>query len=137
DPSQRLDVVLAEDDPDLAAMNRHALTAAGHHVEIARDGVEAIEAVHRADPDLLILDVDMPRANGIEVVEELRGNPATEEQPVVVLTNTELRPDQEDRLRRLGVIDILAKWRVGPLHLVQWLRQWVSQHRPRPRPGPA
>ncbi|MFN2466457.1 MAG: response regulator [Candidatus Dormibacteria bacterium] len=137
DPSQSLDVVLAEDDPDVAAMNKFALVSAGHHVEIAHDGVEAIEAVRRGDPDLLILDLEMPRANGVEVVEELRGDPTTEDQPVVVLSNAELTPDQEGRLRRMGVIDILAKWRVGPLHLVQWLRQWATDHRPGPRPRQA
>jgi CheY-like chemotaxis protein len=137
DSGKPLDVVLAEDDPDMAEMNRRALTADGHHVEVARDGAEAVEAVHRVEPDLLILDMQMPRKNGMEVVEELRADPATEDQPVVMLTNAELTPAEEHRLRRLGVIDLLAKWRVGPIHLVQWIRQWASRyaHRPRPRHG--
>jgi CheY-like chemotaxis protein len=135
DSGQPLDVVLAEDDPDLAEMNRIALTADGHHVEVARDGVEALEAVRRVEPDLLVLDMQMPRANGLEVVEELRADPATEDQAVVLLSNSELTTEEETKLKRLGVIDFLSKWRVGPLHLVQWIRQWRAQHRLRPRPG--
>jgi len=60
---------LAEDDPDIAAMNRQALESDDHHVEVARAGVEALEAVRRVEPDLLVLDMQMPRASGLEVVE--------------------------------------------------------------------
>ncbi|MGI8608136.1 MAG: response regulator [Candidatus Dormibacteria bacterium] len=128
---------LAEDDPDIAAMNRQALESDDHHVEVARAGVEALEAVRRVEPDLLVLDMQMPRASGLEVVEELRAHSETAGQPVVMLSNAELTTEEEHRLQRLGVIDFLAKWKVGPTHLVRWIRQWAAQHRPHrgPRHG--
>jgi len=132
-----LDIVLAEDDPDLARLNRMVLEGAGHNVEVTRDGAATVKAVRATEPDLLILDMEMPRGSGLEVLEELRSEPATEEQPVVVMSNKELTHVEEKRLLGLGVVDFLAKWKIEPKVLVGWLRGWaaaqarrVSGHRP-------
>lgn len=134
---QPLDIVLAEDDPDLAKLNQLVLETAGHHVEVATDGAEALEAVRRTEPDLLILDMQMPESDGIQVLEELRSEPATADQPVVVMSNKDLTDGEERRLIRLGVIDFLAKWKIDPKLLVGWIRGWaasrVRRFSPRPR----
>jgi CheY-like chemotaxis protein len=123
-----LDIVLAEDDPDLALLNRHVLEAAGHHVDLASDGAATVAAVRETEPDLLILDMEMPHGDGLEVLEELRAEPATVDQPVIVLSNKDLSDGERRRLTRLGVIDFLAKWKIDPKVLVGWLRGWAASH---------
>jgi len=126
--ARQLDIVLAEDDPDLATLNQAVLESAGHRVEVATDGAETLEAVRKTEPDLLILDMEMPRGDGLEVLEELRAAPATVDQPVIVLSNKTLSEGEERRLVRLGVIDFLAKWKIDPRVLVGWIRGWGASH---------
>ncbi len=126
DAAMKLDIVLAEDDPDQAALNKRVLENAGHRVEVAPDGAAAIRAVENHDPDLLVLDMEMPRGTGLEVLEDLRSRPATEQQPVVVLSNKEPSPNEERRLLLLGALDYLPKWKVEPKVLVGWIRGWAA-----------
>ncbi len=134
---QPLDIVLAEDDAVQAHLNQLVLETAGHHVEVAKDGAETLEAVRRGEPDLLILDMQMPEGDGLHVLEELRSEPATADQPVIVMSNKDLTEGEERRLVRLGVIDFLAKWKMDPKLLVGWIRGWaasrVRRFSPRPR----
>ena len=133
-----LDIVLAEDDPDIAFMHQRVLESDGHHVEVVRDGAGTIDAVREHDPDLLVLDMHMPNGDGFAVLEDLRANEKTTDQPVVVLSNSDLSEHEHHRLRRLGVIEFLAKWKVHPRALADWIKRWAAIHkprRPRPRPG--
>ena len=134
---RQLDIVLAEDDKDMALLNQYVLEAAGHHVEVAGDGAEALDTVRKNEPDLLILDMEMPAGDGMEVLEELRAEPATAEQPVIAMTNRSLSEGDRRRLRRLGVLDLLNKWKVDPKLLVGWVRGWaasrIRRYSPRPR----
>jgi CheY-like chemotaxis protein len=119
-----LEIVLAEDNPDLAVLHERVLEAEGHHVQVTGDGASTLQAVRATDPDLLMLDLEMPRGDGLAVVEELRADPDTADQAVVVMSNKELSDREESNLMRLGVIDFLAKWKVGPEVLADWVRRW-------------
>ncbi|MDQ6847090.1 MAG: response regulator [Candidatus Dormibacteraeota bacterium] len=110
----------------MAQLNRRVLEGAGHHIDVAPDGATTLEAVRKSDPDLLILDLEMPRGNGLEVLEELRADPSTADQPVVVLSSKELTEGEAHRLARLKVIDFLAKWKIQPALLVGWVRGWAA-----------
>lgn len=121
-----LEIVLAEDNQDLAVLNERVLAAEGHHVQVTGDGASTLKAVRDTDPDLLILDLEMPRGNGVDVVAELRADPATANQAVVVMSNKELSDSEESALMRLGVVDFLAKWKVGPRVLADWIQRWTA-----------
>ena len=78
-------VLVVEDDPDLAALEAELLEEQGHQVEVASNGREALAAVQRARPDLILLDMKMPVMNGREFAEAYRlaePSPA----PIVVVT---------------------------------------------------
>ena len=80
-----LNVLVVEDDPDLAALEAELLEEHGHHVEVANNGREALAAVERAAPDLILLDMKMPVMGGREFADEYRRaqpSPA----PIVVIT---------------------------------------------------
>jgi putative two-component system response regulator len=96
---------------DLAA-NRELLLALledlGYEVREARDGVEALDAVEELEPDLILLDVDMPRLDGIAVCERLKSHPTRRLIPIVILTASN---DKQTRLRGIaaGADDYLSK----------------------------
>lgn len=87
-----LKILVVDDVESEAEAISRILRDAGMQVERARDGDEAIEHIETDPPDLVILDVVMPRMNGFEVVRELRDNEATQNLPVIFCThkNTEI-----------------------------------------------
>jgi len=101
-------VLVAEDEPDIAALIAYQLTREGFRVETAGSGSEALDAVGREIPDLVVLDRMLPDLSGDEVLKELKSEPATANIPVLVLT---ARREQEDRIEglELGADDYLTK----------------------------
>jgi DNA-binding response OmpR family regulator len=68
-------ILVVDDEPSIVAPLEFLMRREGWEVEVAADGVAALEAVARATPDLVILDVMLPRMNGFEVCERLRADP--------------------------------------------------------------
>src|SRR5713226_5938918 len=96
----RTPIVLVVDDvPANRELLEGHLEALGYDVRQARDGVEALEAVAAEEPDLMLLDVDMPRLDGIAVCERLKMHPTRRLIPVVILTASN---DREVRLRGIA-----------------------------------
>ena len=79
-------VLLAEDDPDIRHLVSAKLRRSGFDVIETVDGADALAAARRHRPDLVLLDLRMPRLDGLEVLRELRADPATARLPIVVLT---------------------------------------------------
>jgi putative two-component system response regulator len=102
-------IVLVVDD---VAANRELLEGhlydLGYDVRQARDGVEALEAIAAEEPDLVLLDIDMPRLDGISVCERLKTHPTRRLIPIVILTASS---DRGTRLRGIaaGADDFLSK----------------------------
>jgi two-component system response regulator len=112
-----LRVLLIEDDEDHVFLIRRALadlTGVAVAVEVAADGEQALERLARARfeagglPQLVLLDLKMPRMGGLEVLGHLRADDSTRDLPVVVLTSSEHREDREEALR-LGATWFVCK----------------------------
>jgi len=101
-------VLVVEDEPDIAALIAYQLTREGFRVETAGTGPDALEAISRDIPDLVVLDRMLPGLSGDEVLRRLRQEAATSNIPVLVLT---AKREQEDRIRglELGADDYLTK----------------------------
>ena len=102
-------VLLAEDDPDVAGIVQHVLESDGHRVELVRDGAEALARFKDCCPDLVVLDVMMPRMTGFEVLGHLRElEDEGKRVPVIILS---ARVSQEDIVKGfdLGVSDYVTK----------------------------
>ncbi len=99
-------VLIVEDDQALGKFLCKGLEVQGHNTEWASDGEAALDAARRQDPDLLILDLSLPKKDGIEVLEELRTWATS--MSIVVLTG---RNNVEERVRclNLGADDCLLK----------------------------
>ncbi|MCK9375050.1 MAG: response regulator [Syntrophobacterales bacterium] len=79
-------VLIVDDDPDLVETVSMMLESKGYEVGKAYDGIEGEEAIKKRRPDVLILDVMMPRKNGYQLCKELKSNKWTNEIPIVLLT---------------------------------------------------
>ncbi|HLA45076.1 MAG TPA: adenylate/guanylate cyclase domain-containing protein [Aggregatilineales bacterium] len=101
-------ILVAEDNVDSRELLLEILGSLGYDVVLAFDGVNALEKVDETIPDLCIIDVDMPRKSGFEVVAILKSNPETASIPVIMLT---ARSDVGSRVQGLGLgaDDYLAK----------------------------
>ena len=79
-------IVAAEDEPNIRRLITVHLSRSGHEVVAVEDGLQALEAVGRLQPDLVILDVMMPGLDGFQVLERLKADPRIAAIPVVMLT---------------------------------------------------
>jgi DNA-binding response OmpR family regulator len=79
-------VLVADDDPDILGLVRFRLEREGCEVVTAADGEAALELALARPPDLALLDVMMPRLDGVEVVRRLRANETTRSIPIILLT---------------------------------------------------
>ena len=119
-------ILLVEDDPDMAQMFTFGLTLAGHEVEVAGDGCRALERVRSKRFDLVFLDVQLPRVDGLTALAFLRSNGSTRDLPVAMLTNS-----GDETLRRrahsLGILDWLVKSQITPAELARRATAWTSR----------
>ncbi len=91
-------VLVVEDDADLRELTRRMLLGAGHIVREAGNGKEALAALERGRPDLILLDLMMPEMDGFTFIDELRAQPAYADLPVIVVTAKMLSPGERDHL---------------------------------------
>lgn len=122
------DVLLVEDDTIIAAMYQTLLGTRGYQVRHAQDGVEGIAMVRERRPALILLDMMMPRMDGIQFLEALRGWPRTSTIPVVVLSNVGDRHIVE-RAMALGAVEYLVKAQTRPQVLLGALPHWLRGNR--------
>ncbi len=101
-------VLIADDDDDIRAYLEITLGLAGYDVVQARDGVEALELARTSRPDIVVLDVMMPRMDGLETLRQLREDARTDYLPVVLLTARVQRQDAIQGLDR-GADDYITK----------------------------
>jgi CheY-like chemotaxis protein len=106
-PSGAPKVLVADDDPQMRRLVRTVLEREGMQVVEAADGLDAVDAIGQHQFDLIILDLDMPRLDGLGVLEELGASVATTQIPVIVLTARS--DDTESRALDLGAQDYLTK----------------------------
>jgi len=79
-------ILIADDEPNIVISLEYLLQRAGYRVVVARDGQEALDAIAAAAPDLVLLDVMLPRVSGFEVCQTVRENAALAPMRIVMLT---------------------------------------------------
>jgi CheY-like chemotaxis protein len=101
-------ILLADDEQFIVIAYKDGLEHAGYSVVVAHDGEEALNQVQASTPDLILLDIIMPKMNGFEVLRALKADPAYANIPVVVLTNLSQSKDEEEA-RAAGAVDFVVK----------------------------
>lgn len=79
-------ILVVEDDPDIMRILTHALSAVGHQVVPAYGGEDAIRKVKAQKFDLVLTDLSMPKISGVEVIQAIKSDPATQHIPVLAVT---------------------------------------------------
>src|SRR5271157_927587 len=100
-------VLLVEDSKFLRVASERALSKAGYEVSTAADGAEALQVANDKLPDIILLDMMLPKISGTEVLKALKANPATMEIPVIVLTS--LSQKNEEKLISEGAAAYFEK----------------------------
>jgi len=101
-------ILVADDARPVVELVREVLLIHGYHVLEAFDGLEALTQIQRAQPDLIILDIQMPRMNGYEVCSQIKDDPATANIPVLMLSALDAVDHQVHGLS-LGADDYMVK----------------------------
>ena len=101
-------IFIAEDDESILDLLVTRLRIAGYQTTQEKDGLAALEAIRRNPPNACILDVNMPRLDGFQVLKGLRADPLTAHVPVLILT-ARRAPDDIKTAIRLGATDYLSK----------------------------
>ena len=101
-------ILLVEDEKNIVLGVSICLRSAGLEVEVAEDGAVALKRIEAILPDLVLLDLVMPKLNGLDALQIMKQNPATKNIPVIVLS---ARAQEEDiqRAMDLGAADYMAK----------------------------
>ena len=117
--AKKIKVLVADDEPNIRMFIRANLEARGYQIYLAQDGVEAVEMAERFLPDIIVLDVNMPRMDGIEACHRIR---EWANMPIIILS---VRGDEKDKVRALdegaddyvtkpfGIEELLARIRVA------------------------
>ncbi len=101
-------ILVIDDDETILLIFRTHLAKDGHTVETAADGMEGLAKVPAFRPDLILLDINMPRMSGFEVAKRLKENPGTKSIPIFIMTSLK----QEANIKKgyeLGIEEYLTK----------------------------
>ena len=107
-PPSSSHILIADDNHQNCELLEAYLTQEGYNVEMVFDGQQALEAIARRQPDLLLLDIMMPRMSGYEVCRKLKADPETQDMPIVMVTALAEMGDIEKAVQA-GADDFLTK----------------------------
>ena len=118
-------ILLIEDEEIMIGLLQKKLTKEGYEVSIARDGEEGLNLMKEANPDLVLLDIVMPKMGGFEVMEEMEKGPELKKIPVIVISNSG-QPVELDRAKRLGAKDWLIKTEFDPKEVLDKVKKQIG-----------
>lgn len=120
-PSKKNNILVVEDETFLVKIYSVKLKKEGYDVDIATDGEQAVSKAAELKPDLILLDLILPKLNGFEALEQIRKHPELKKTPVIVLSNL----GQEEDIKRaesLGADDYLVKANFSIQDVVQKIK---------------
>jgi len=118
-------ILVAEDDKFLLAAYAAKLKTSGFDAVLASDGEEAVNKTKTEKPDLILLDLVMPKKDGFDVLYDLKNNPETKNIPVIILSNL----GQEEDIakgKKLGAVDYLVKSNIAIKDVVSKIKEILA-----------
>ena len=117
-------ILIAEDSATAVEMLKRALAPLGHTLVVATDGEDAEKMIRAERPDLLILDIIMPKINGFQLCRSLRSDPQFSQMPIIVITSMDRESDRYWGMKQ-GASEYLVK-PVDPAVLVQKVQNYLQ-----------
>jgi PleD family two-component response regulator len=118
-------VLIVEDSPTQALKVATTLIAYGARIRIASDGLEGLRSVHELKPDLVVLDIYLPKMDGYQVCSRLKRNEETAHIPVVMLTAWDLA-EAVDKSKTVGANDYVLKDEFASDKLIAILHRYIK-----------
>jgi DNA-binding response OmpR family regulator len=119
--ADRKKVLIVEDEPLLGTLMKQRLESEGVEALLARDGEEAINILRTTKPDLILLDIILPKISGFELLETMQADPSIEKAPVIITSNLGQDSDVQ-RGQSLGAIEYFVKAKVSIEDLVEHVK---------------
>ena len=101
-------VLLVEDHPETMEVMRQELEFLGYDVTVAKDGIEAVEMATSEPPDVIVMDIIIPKMDGLQAVSQIRNNPKTQDIPILAATAL-ARPGDREKCLEVGCDGYIAK----------------------------
>jgi DNA-binding response OmpR family regulator len=120
-------ILLCDDEVHILRAAAFKLERAGYDVQTASDGQEAWEHIQVQPPDILITDCQMPRLDGLGLIQRVRGNPTTQDLPVLMLTAKGFELSHQELAERWQVLTVIAK-PFSPRELLQTVEKILDAH---------
>lgn len=124
-------IMIIEDEKDLLVLMEKKLNKEGYKTISAHDGEDGLEKIKKLKPDLVLLDIVIPKKNGYEVLETIHKNPKLNKIPIVILSNSE--PDEE-KIYSLGARDYLIKADLTPEDIIKKVESYLKNGKKREKP---
>ena len=119
-------IMIVDDDPALGEMYQRIFTDEGYQVIWVQDGEKALASIMEAQPDLLLLDIMMPKIQGLDVLDIIKATPATAQTKIIVLTA--LSDEQViSRAKQIGALDVIVKSQVEMDQVVAKVKAVLGQ----------
>lgn len=120
--SQKKNILLVDDDPFLQSLYRKTLEREGFVMSTVNDGLAAVEKISEINPDLLVLDLMLPKLDGLKVLESIRRDPNFQDLPILILSNAYL-PQVAQKAMKAGATSGILKSECSPKQLVHIIRE--------------
>ncbi len=118
-------ILVAEDDEFLSTLIKNRLAREGFEVKVAKDGDEVLTTLKTFRPDLVLIDIILPKKLGFEVMEEIQKDPKTSKTPFMVISNLGQDSDIQ-KAKELGAIDYFIKARVLIDDLIKRIKGFLN-----------
>lgn len=118
-------ILLVEDEPLLSTLLKQRLEKEGYQVVGVTDGEEALSAIRRETPRLILLDIILPKMSGFEFMERVNDDPQIPAIPIVITSNLGQETDIE-RGRKLGAVGYFVKARVSIEDLIEQIKEYLG-----------
>ena len=119
-------ILLVEDEDIMLNLLQRKLTQEGYDVFVARDGEEGLKIMREIMPDIVLLDIIMPKKGGIEVMEEMQKEPKLKTLPVIIISNSG-QPVELDKAKELGAKDWLIKTEFDPQEVIDKVKKQLGE----------
>ncbi|PIV10421.1 MAG: response regulator [Candidatus Portnoybacteria bacterium CG03_land_8_20_14_0_80_41_10] len=126
-------ILIIEDDPFLNEMYATKFSQSGFQVELAVDGQEGLKKIRTIKPNLILLDIVLPKMDGFEVLKEVKKDAQLNKIPIVLLTNLGQKKEVEKGLS-LGADEYIIKAHFTPTAVVAKVKEILEESWPRTRP---
>jgi CheY-like chemotaxis protein len=119
-------ILIVEDDVILSDLYTNTFSFAGFETEAARNGIEGLEKAKQVHPDIIFLDIMMPKMNGLDMIDKLKEDESVKNIPVIILSNFSDEKLAKEALAK-GALAYVIKSEYEPKQVIEMAKKWLEQ----------